>query len=79
MPDHIVLLNIAKDEVKTLIKYSEMLAESTEETAIKPITDEIMGDEFNHALVSLLSAAKLMGVKIAVDDLSQDPNDIEVK
>lgn len=79
MSDHIVLLKIAKDEIKTIIEYSEMIAESESSEEIKPTVDEIMGDEFNHALISLLLAAKVMGIKIATDDISTDPNNIEVK
>lgn len=78
MSEHIVLLKIAKDEIKTIIEYSEMLEASDGDGAIAPIVDEIMGDEFNHALISLLSAANLMGIKIATDDITPDPNNIEV-
>lgn len=79
MSDHIVLLKIAKDEIKTIIQYSEMLSESERSEEIKPAVDEIMGDEFNHALISLLMAAKIIGIKIATDDISTDPNTIEVE
>lgn len=79
MPEHIVLLKVAKDEIKTLIQYSEMLAQSDNQEDIKPTLDEIMGDEFNHALISMLMAAKIMGIKIATDDITPDPNNIEVK
>lgn len=78
MSDYIVLLKVAKDEIKTIIQYSEMLEESREKESIKPALDEIRGDEFNHALISLLMAAKLMGIKIATDDISTNPNNIEV-
>lgn len=79
MRDYIVLLKIAKDEIKTLIQYSEMLSEAENSDEIKPAVDEIMGDEFNHALIALLMAAKSMGIKIATDDITPDPNKIEVQ
>lgn len=78
MPQHIMLLKIAKDEIKTIIQYSEMLEQASGQD-VKPTVDEIMGDEFNHALISLLMAAKIMGIKIATDEITPDPNDIEVK
>lgn len=79
MSDYIVLLKIARDEIETIIQYSEMLGESENSADIKPTVDEIRGDEFNHALISLLMAAKIMGIKIATDDISVDPNAIEVE
>lgn len=78
MPEHIMLLKIAKDEIKTIIQYSEMLEQESGQD-VKPTVDEIMGDEFNHALISLLIAAKIMGITIATDEISPDPNNIEVK
>ncbi|MCM1505301.1 MAG: hypothetical protein NC127_08910 [Muribaculum sp.] len=45
---------------------------------ITAAVNEILGDEFNHALIALLMAAKIMGIKIATDDISTDPNEIEV-
>lgn len=79
MPDYLVLLKVAKDEIKTIIEYSEMLEESDAKDDIKPALDEIRGDEFNHALIALLMAAKIMGIKIATDDITPDPNNIEVQ
>lgn len=79
MPDYLVLLRVAKDEIKTIIQYSEMLEESENRDEIQPALDEIRGDEFNHALIAMLMAAKIMGIKIATDDISPDPNGIEVQ
>lgn len=79
MPDYLVLLKVAKDEIKTIIQYSEMLEESENTEQIKPALDEIRGDEFNHALISMLMAAQLMGIKIATDDITPNPNDISVE
>lgn len=74
------LLQIAKDESETLVKYDNML-ESVEDLSDdeRAIIEEIIGDEYNHALIALLSAAKISGIKIATDDLKEDPNNIEVE
>lgn len=79
MHDYITLLKVARDEIKTIIQYSEMLEDTMEPDKITPALDEIRGDEFNHALIALLMAAKIMGIKIATDDISPDPNNIEVE
>lgn len=79
MPEHLILLTIAKDEIKTIIQYSKMLDGNDGDGSIKPTVDEIMGDEFNHALISLLMAAKIMNIKIATDDIEPDPNKTEVE
>lgn len=74
-----MFLKIAADEIQTLLQYSDMLEnvdDASEET--DNVVDEIMGDEFNHALVALLSAAHQMGIKIATDTLEPNPNKIEV-
>lgn len=77
MKDHIIFLNIARDEIQTLIDYDKMLeSESTDGTVTREdnqIVDEIMSDEFNHALLALLTAAELMGIQIATDGLSDVP------
>lgn len=77
MKEHMMFLTIAKDEIQTLMDYSEMLGE--DEKVGKEIVDEIMGDEFNHALIALLTAADIMGIKIATDDIKPDPNDIKIE
>ena len=79
MEDYLVMLKVARDELDTIIQYSEMLEQSTNKEDIKPALDEIHGDEFNHALIALLMAAQIMGIKIATDDIKPDPNSIEVK
>lgn len=74
-----MFLRVAKDEAETLVQYQDML-DSIEDISEeeKAIMDEVMGDEFNHCLIALLSAAKLLGIKISTDELSENPNDIEV-
>lgn len=79
MTDYQVLLKVARDEIQTIIDYTEAFESSDKQDEIKPILDEIRGDEFNHCLISLLLAAKLMGIKIATDDINTDPNKIEVE
>lgn len=79
MPDYMVLLHVARDEIDTIIQYSEMLENCPDKKDILPALDEIRGDEFNHALIALLMAAKAMGISIATDDINPDPNNIEVQ
>ena len=77
MQDHRVFLNIARDEIQTLIDYDKMLeSENTDGSVTREdnqIVFEIMSDEFNHALLALLTAAELMGIQIATDGLSDVP------
>lgn len=77
-----VYLEIAKAEIETILDYQRMVMETelgnTDEKA-QSIIDEILGDEFNHAIIALLSAAKALEIKIATDDINPDPNDTEVK
>lgn len=79
MTDYLVMLKVARDEIDTIIQYSEMFEDSTNKEDIKPALDEIRGDEFNHALIALLMAAHIMDIPIATDDISPNPNTIEVK
>lgn len=75
-----VFLEIAKSELQTIREYSDMLesADGATEEDIAVI-HEILSDEFNHSLIASLTAANIMGVSIATDDLSEDPNDIKVE
>lgn len=74
-----MFLKIAKDEAQTLYEYQGMIqdAEDMNEEE-KAIVDEIMSDEFNHCLIALLSASKIMGVKIAPDEIEPNPNEMKV-
>lgn len=75
-----MFLRIAKDEAETLAEYQDMLNNVDDlSSEANDIMDEIMGDEFNHCIVALLSAAKLLNIKIATDNISENPNDIEVE
>lgn len=79
MKDFQVLLQVARDEIQTLIDYTNLFEDSEGKEDIKGALDEIRGDEFNHALIAMLMAAKLMGIDIATDDISINPNKIEVE
>lgn len=75
-----IFLNIAKDETETLVKYNEMLENADDlMDDERAVIEEIISDEFNHAIVSLLFASKITGIKIATDDLKEDPNDMKVE
>ena len=72
-----MFLKVAKDEAETLVQYDVMLSEcedATEEDKAK--MHEIMGDEFNHCLIALFTASKLMGVKIPSDGLENAMVDV---
>lgn len=73
-----LFLRIAQDEAKTLGDYQKMIDETELTEEEKAITDEIMSDEFNHCLIALISASRVLGIKIATDDISPDPNEVEV-
>lgn len=77
MKDHLIFLNIAKSEIETLIEYDKMLeSEETDGSVTRKdneLVAEIMSDEFNHALIALLTAASLMGIQIASDGVSTIP------
>lgn len=79
MKSHDLLLRIARDEAQTLVDYSQMLNEtdSISEEA-RAAVEEIMSDELNHALIALVLAKDEMNINIAADDITPDPNDIEV-
>lgn len=74
-----LFLKIAQDEAQTLYDYQKIIEETKLTEQEKSVIDEIMGDEFNHCLVALLSAASILDIKISTDNVSENPNDIEVK
>lgn len=73
MNETLTWLNVAKDEVETLVTYADMYKELgvPEKDKIRGNLFEIMGDEFNHALIGLLSAAEELGIKIPTDNLEE--------
>ena len=74
-----MFLRVAEGEAHTLYDYQLMLNEVENfDEGVKAVMDEIIGDEFNHCLIALLSAKNALGIDIATDDISPDPNDIEV-
>lgn len=66
-------LEVAKDEVETIIAYTTMYGDvkADQQAEIRAKLDEIIGDEFNHALIGLLSAAVGLGIKIPADNLDE--------
>lgn len=60
-------LTVATDECETLAKYSELLENVENKDQLK----EIMGDEFNHALIALFTAAKLLDITVPSDGLDE--------
>lgn len=74
-----VFLKIAKDEAETLANYQAMIDNSEFDEAEKVIVDEIMSDEMNHCLIALLTASKLLGIKIGEDHIEPNPNEMEVE
>lgn len=79
MRESILFLEVCKAEVQTLIDYEKMLDESEDEREASPILDEIMGDEFNHALIALLTAARLMDIDIPSDGISEAQDGAELE
>lgn len=65
-----MFLKVAKDEAETLAEYDAILAEcedASEED--KARMREIMGDEFNHCLIALCSAATALNIEIPSDGI----------
>lgn len=79
MKEEILFLEIAKAELQTIIDYRKMLEETDGEQETNPIVDEIMGDEFNHALIALLTAARLMSIQIPSDGIKDAGDGIELE
>ena len=73
-----VFLKIAKDEAETLVTYQAMIDETEFDDEEISVVHEIMSDEFNHCLMSLLCASKHLGIKIGEDHIEPDPNTLEV-
>lgn len=65
-------LTVATDECQTLETYSDLLENVEDKEQLK----EIMGDEFNHALLALFTAAKLLNVTIASDGIEEAMNGV---
>lgn len=60
-------LTVAADECQTLVTYARLLANVNDKEQLK----EIMGDEFNHALIALFTAAKELDVTVASDGIEE--------
>lgn len=57
--------DVAKDECETLRDYAEKLDKVDEKDNLR----EIMGDEVNHALIAIVAACKVLGLKVPTDNL----------
>lgn len=66
-------LLVATDECNTLVQYSELLNNVQDKDRLR----EIMGDEFNHALIALFSAAKELDIEIASDGIEESMNGVK--
>ena len=63
-------LTVARDEIETLQIYFSLLEEEGEMKEPARL-DEIIGDEFNHAMISLFTAASESGIKIPTDGINE--------
>ena len=57
--------DVAKDECETLRDYAAKLDTVDEKDKLR----EIMGDEVNHALIALVTACRLLELKVPTDNL----------
>lgn len=57
--------DVAKDECETLRDYAEKLDKVDDKDKLR----EIMGDEVNHALIALVTACRLLELKVPTDNL----------
>ena len=57
--------DVAKDECETLSNYADKLDKVDDKDKLR----EIMGDEVNHALIALVTACRLLELKVPTDNL----------
>ena len=57
--------DVAKDECETLRDYAAKLDKVGDKDKLR----EIMGDEVNHALIALVTACRLLELKVPTDNL----------
>lgn len=57
--------DVAKDECETLRDYAAKLDKVDDKDKLR----EIMGDEVNHALIALVTACRLLELKVPTDEL----------
>ena len=57
--------DVAKDECETLRDYAGKLDKVDDKDKLR----EIMGDEVNHALIALVTACRLLELKVPTDEL----------
>lgn len=74
------LIKIARDEAQTIAAYLSMVRDTSDmDPETQDLIDEIISDEFNHCIIATVAASKALGIEIAPDDISPDPNDIKVE
>lgn len=61
-------LQVAGDEIETLQTYYGLLEGPLKE---ETLLHEIIGDEFNHAMIALFTAASESGIKIPTDGVNE--------
>lgn len=61
------LAEVVQSEADTVIQYLRL--PKSEQT--KPVFDEIISDELNHALIALLTFSKESGIRIASDNVEE--------
>lgn len=76
MNETIKWLEVAKDEIETLINYSVKFAEIQGD---KGRLEEIMGDEVNHALIALFTATSLLELSVPTDGLDEAMQGVNFK
>lgn len=65
MEQAIEWFDVAKDECETLRDYAAKLDKVDDKDKLR----EIMGDEVNHALIALVTACRLLELKVPTDNL----------
>lgn len=61
------LMDVVRSEADTVAQYMRL----PKTDAAKPMFEEIISDELNHALIALLTFASESGIKIAADNVSE--------
>lgn len=74
------LIRIARDEAQTIADYLALIKDTSDiDSETRNIIDEFISDEFNHCIIATIAASQALGIEIAKDDISPNPNDIKVE
>lgn len=71
-------LAVARDELETLEKYFGFIFDDERISADERL-EEIIGDEFNHAMIALFTAAAESGIKIPTDGVNESITGVSFK